>query len=245
MSRPSRISIASIVGLGLLLLLVAVPVGFAREPVPSYDPQGYVSDHAGVIDAEWRARIRSVCQDLERKTGVEMVVVTVPALKPYGSANDYAVGLYQKWGIGSAQNEHGVLVLLSVQERQAAVTMGRRMLPVMGGNVVGKVGHEYLDPAIKNGHFGEGLYRTVVGLASVSQDIRVSNVQKAHFRGLGFWITITTASGALWFLWWLSRPDLRHPYGRIRKGHYWGSGQGGFGGNFGGHGGGMSGEGWK
>ena len=194
MSRPSRISIASIVGLGLLLLLVAVPVGFAREPVPSYDPQGYVSDHAGVIDAEWRARIRSVCQDLERKTGVEMVVVTVPALKPYGSANDYAVGLYQKWGIGSAQNEHGVLVLLSVQERQAAVTMGRRMLPVMGGNVVGKVGHEYLDPAIKNGHFGEGLYRTVVGLASVSQDIRVSNVQKAHFRGLGFWITITTAS---------------------------------------------------
>ena len=245
MSRPSRISIASIVGLGLLLLLVAVPVGFAREPVPSYDPQGYVSDHAGVIDAEWRARIRSVCQDLERKTGVEMVVVTVPALKPYGSANDYAVGLYQKWGIGSAQNEHGVLVLLSVQERQAAVTMGRRMLPVMGGNVVGKVGHEYLDPAIKNGHFGEGLYRTVVGLASVSQDIRVSNVQKAHFRGLGFWITITTASGALWFLWWLSRPDLRHPYGRIRKGQYWGSGQGGFGGNFGGMGGGTSGEGWK
>ena len=163
MNRRFSITICSIVGLGLLLLLVAVPVGFAREPVPSYDPQGYVSDHAGVIDAEWRARIRSVCQDLERKTGVEMVVVTVPTLKPYGSANDYAVGLYQKWGIGSAQNEHGVLVLLSVQERQAAVTMGRRMLPVMGGNVVGKVGHEYLDPAVKNGHFGEGLYRTVVG----------------------------------------------------------------------------------
>ena len=135
MNRRFSITICSIVGLGLLLLLVAVPVGFAREPVPSYDPQGYVSDHAGVIDAEWRARIRSVCQDLERKTGVEMVVVTVPTLKPYGSANDYAVGLYQKWGIGSAQNEHGVLVLLSVQERQAAVTMGRRMLPVMGGNV--------------------------------------------------------------------------------------------------------------
>ncbi len=208
MSHRFRIIIGSIVGLGLLLLLATVPVGFAREPVPSYDPQGYVSDHAGVIDAEWRARIRSVCQDLERKTGVEMVVVTVPTLKPYGSANDYAVGLYQKWGIGSAQNEHGVLVLLSVQERQAAVTMGRRMLPVMGGNVVGKVGHEYLDPAIKNGHFGEGLYRTVVGLASVSQDIRVSNVQKAHFRGLGFWITITTASGALWFQGTLSRTRL-------------------------------------
>lgn len=232
-------------GLWCMLLLLAFSTAQGREPVPSYDPQGYVSDHAGVIDAEWRSRIRSVCQDLERKTGVELVVVTVPSLKPYGSANDYATGLYQKWGIGSAQDEHGVLVLLSVQERQAAVTMGRRMLPVMGGQVVGQVGHDYLDPAIKNGHFGEGLYRTVVGLASVSQEIRVSSTKKAHFRGFGFWITVTTASGALWFLWWLSRPDLRHPYARLRRGEYWGSGQGGFGGNFGGMGGGTNGEGWK
>jgi len=231
--------------LWLLCVVMAAPLIHAREPVPNYDPQGYVSDHAGVIEADWRARIRSVCQDLERKTGVEMVVVTVPTLKPYPSANDYAMGLYQKWGIGSAQDEHGVLILLAVQERQAAVTMGRRMIPVMGGEVVGKVGHEYLDPAIKNGHFDEGLYRTVVALASVSQEIRVGSTKKAHFRGLGFWITVTTASGALWFLWWLSRPDLRHPFGRIRKGQYWGTGQGGFGGNFGGMGGGMSGEGWK
>ena len=231
-----HISVAA--GLWCALLLVVAPAGHAREPVPAYNPQGYVSDHAGAIDAEWRERIRSVCQDLERKTGVEMVVVTVPTMKPYPSANDYAMGLYQKWGIGSAQDEHGVLVLLSVQERQAAVTMGRRMLPVMGGQVVGRVGHDYLDPAIKNGHFGEGLYRTVVALASVSQEIRVGTIKKTHFRGLGFWITIFTVSGALWFLWWLSRPDLRHPYARLRRGDYWGSGQGGFGG-------GMGGEGWK
>ncbi|NGZ03444.1 MAG: hypothetical protein CV090_10380 [Nitrospira sp. WS238] len=245
MNGRYAMSLWSIAGFSAALLLISSPASHAREAAPAYDPLGYVSDHAGVIDADWRERIRSVCQDLERKTGVEMVVVTVPLLKPYGSANDYATALYQKWGIGSAQDEHGVLVLLSVQERQAAVTMGRRMIPVMGGEVVGRVGHEYLDPAIKNGHFGEGLYRTVVGLASVAQEIRVGSLQKAHFRGLGFWITISTASGALWFLWWLSRPDLRHPYARLRRGEYWGSGQGGFGGNFGGFGGGMGGEGWK
>ena len=245
MKKGSLIIIGLIPTLWLVCALMGAPLGYAREPIPNYDPQGYVSDHAGVIEADWRARIRSVCQDLERKTGVEMVVVTVPTLKPYPSANDYAMGLYQKWGIGSAQDEHGVLILLAVQERQAAVTMGRRMIPVMGGEVVGKVGHEYLDPAIKNGHFDEGLYRTVVALASLSQEIRVSSTKKTHFRGLGFWITVTTASGALWFLWWLSRPDLRHPFGRIRKGQYGGTGQGGFGGNFGGMGGGMSGEGWK
>jgi uncharacterized protein len=47
------------------------------------------------------------------------------------------------------------------------------------------------------------------------------------------------------FFWLISRPDLRHPYRRIQKGEYWGTGQGGFGGNWGGFGGSTSGEEWK
>ena len=91
MRRTSR---RTIVTVGLCVYLLVTALAHARDPVPVYNPQGYVSDHAGVIEAEWRERIRSVCQDLERKTGVEMVVVTVPALKPYGSANDYATALH-------------------------------------------------------------------------------------------------------------------------------------------------------
>ena len=110
-----------------------------------------------------------------------------------------------------------MLIVLAVQERQAAVTVGRRMLLVTAGNAVAKVGAEYLDPAIRNGHFGEGLYRTAVALAALSQDIRVGSLAKTRYRGLGFWFTLTTAVGAFAFLWWLSRPDLRHPYGRLRR----------------------------
>ena len=98
---------------------------YERPTAKLPDPMGYVSDHAKVLEEDWRARIRSVAQDLERKTGVEMVVVTVPTVKPFRSANDYATAIYEKWGIGSAQQEHGILVLLAVEERQAALTLGR------------------------------------------------------------------------------------------------------------------------
>lgn len=219
----------------------AVPGERPRLP----EPLGYVSDHGGVLDDEWKARIRSVCQDLERKTGVEMVIVTVPELRPYGTANDYAGALYERWGIGSAQQEHGMLVLLAVHERQAAMTIGRRLLPIVTSAVAGRIAADYLDPGIKVGHYGEALYRTAVALASESQEVRIGTLSKHRFRGLGFWITLFTSIGALSFLWWISRPDLRHPYGRIRKGEYWGTGQGGFGGNFGGFGGAASGEGYK
>ena len=220
-------------------LAKAVPQG--KPPLP--DPLGYVSDHGAVLDADWKARIRSVCQDLERKTGVELVVVTVKTLKPYATAKDYAEALYQRWGIGTAQQDYGALVLVAVEERQATVTLGRSLYPVIRPDLLGRVGSEYMEPAFRKGQFGEGLYRTAVALASAAQEVRVGPPLRAHVKGLGLVITVSTIAGALAFLWWISRPDLRHPYGRIRRGEFWGSGQGGFGGNFGGFGGGTSGEG--
>ena len=221
----------------------AAPYERSKTPLPG--PQGYVSDHAQAIDGGWKERIRSVCQDLERKTGVEMVVVTVPTIKPFGSANEYATALYEKWGIGSTQQEYGVMVLVAVQERQAAITLGRKMWPLITPAVVNQVSRESLQPSIDLGHFGEGIYLTVVALASPVQEVRVGDIAKGHSKGLGFWLAIITGIGAFAYFWWVSRPDLRHPFKRIQKGEYWGTGQGGFGGNFGGFGGGTSGEGYK
>lgn len=228
-----------------LVLAPALASGLPQGKPPLPDPLGYVSDHAGVIEADWKARVRSVCQDLERKTGIEMVVVTVNGLAPYATAKDYAEALYQHWGIGTAQQDHGILVLAVAQERQATVTVGRSLLAVVSSEVMEGVGKKYLEPAFRRGRYGEGLYRTTVALASVAQDIRVAEPPRSRLRGLGIVLTLSTTFGALWFLWWISRPDLRHPFRRIHKGEFWGSGQGGFRGNFGGFGGGMGGEGLK
>jgi len=224
---------------------IAQAVPYERPKIQLPGPLGYVSDHAQAINGDWKERIRSVCQDLERKTGVEMVVVTVPSIKPFGSANEYATALYEKWGIGSTQQEHGVMVLIAVEERQAAITLGRQMLPVITPTEINQIGREYLQPSIDVGHFGEGLYRTVVALASPAQEVRVGITSKTHSKVLGFWLALFTGIAGLSFFWWITRPDLRHPYRRIQKGEYWGVGRGGFGGNFGGFGGGTSGEGWK
>ena len=238
----------NIMAVALFLMLfqgTAQAVSYERPAISLPEPRGYVSDHAEAIDGDWRERIRSVCQDLERKTGVEMVVVTVPSIKPFRSANEFATAIYEKWGIGSTQQEHGILVLVAVQERQAAITLGRQMLPVITPTVISQIGRESLQPSIELGHFGEGLYRAVVALASPTQDVRVGDISKAHSKGLGLWLGLFTAVGGFSFFWWISRPDLRHPYKRIQNGEYWGTGQGGFGGNFGGFGGGTGGEGWK
>ncbi|HSF65843.1 MAG TPA: TPM domain-containing protein [Nitrospiraceae bacterium] len=239
-----------ILSMTLVLCLVifqglAQALSYERPKIQLPEPRGYVSDHAQVIDGDWKERIRSVCQDLERKTGIEMVVVTIPTIKPFETAKEYSTALYEKWGIGSTQQEHGVLVLVSVQERQAAITLGRQMLPVIIPTVIDQIGRESLQPSIDSGHFGEGLYLTVVALASPVQEVRVGDIGKTHSKALGFWLALGTSITALWFFWWICRPDLRHPYRRIQEGEYWGTGQGGFGGNFGGFGGATNGDGWR
>jgi uncharacterized protein len=235
---------------GLIFLLSGADAAAAlyerpkeRAPLPS--PIGYVSDHAQVVDGEWKERIRSVCTDLEKKSGVEMVIVTVPNIKPYPSARDYADALYQKWQIGSTQQEHGLMVLVAVEERQAAMALGRRMFSVITPTVRNDVSRTYLQPAIERGQFGEGLYRAAVALATPAQEVRLDTPSRPRIKGLGVWITLGTTVAIVAFFWLISRPDLRHPYRRIQNGEYWGTGQGGFGGNWGGFGGGTSGEEWR
>ncbi|HJU05463.1 MAG TPA: TPM domain-containing protein [Nitrospiraceae bacterium] len=231
----------TLVLIGLLLPQTVEGSSQDRRPLP--EPLGYVSDHGGGVDPDWKARIRSVCQDLERKTGVEMVVVTVKALAPYQTAQEYASAIYQQWGVGTAQKDHGVLILAVLEDRQAAVSVGRGVMATVTPQVIEDVGRQYIQPAFRTSHYGEGLYRATVSLASLMQDIRVGDPPRSHMKGVGIFLTLFTGAGALAFLWWISRPDLRHPFQRLHRNEFWGSGQGGFGGNFGGFGGGTSGEG--
>ena len=235
MRRPS--------GLAGLVQLLLVSILLTQVGATMLEPLGYVSDYAGLVDADWKARIRSVCQDLERKTGVEMVVVVLSALPSGTTAEGYASALYKQWGIGSTQQEYGVLMLAVGQERQAVMTVGRSLGPVLGPSVLADIARQQLRPALRHGRYGEGLYLAVVAVASRLQDIRVGTPPPGRSRALGLSLTVLTALAAFGFLWWIARPDLRHPYGRLRRGEFWGSGQGGFGGDFGGFGGGTTGGG--
>ncbi|MFB3146125.1 MAG: YgcG family protein, partial [Nitrospirales bacterium] len=75
------------------------PYGIKKHTFPT--PRGYVSDFAEMFTDEWKSRIRSVCRELETRTGVEMIVVTIPTVSPFGHARDYAKELYGAWRIGT------------------------------------------------------------------------------------------------------------------------------------------------
>lgn len=225
------------------------PIGFAYSSVEETsqhfvlpEPRGYVSDHAGVLDAEWKFRIASICKELEEKAGVEMLVVTVPTTHPIASAREYATKLYSKWQVGTAQQERGVLLLATITERQVAVVLGRKLLSVISRPKLDEISKHQLVPMFHTSAFGQGLHQAVIALASASSKIMPHQKEKPK-SSAGFWMNLSAVVVMFYVLWRFTRPERQHPFQRWRRGEYWGIGQGGFGSNFGGFGGGSGGQG--
>ncbi|MYC28283.1 MAG: TPM domain-containing protein [Nitrospira sp. SB0662_bin_26] len=206
-------------------------------------PLGYVSDYAELIGSDWQSRIRAVCKELEDRTGVEMIVVTIATAGPYSHAREYAEGLYKEWHIGAAQQERGMLLLASLKERQAVVVLGRSLLSAVGKTKLDELSGQYLIPMFQNARYGESLYRATVGLAAASGSAVQAASEPKRASSAGFWMNVAVALAMLFALWRFTRPERRHPFQRWRRGGYWSTGQGGFKGNFGGFGGSTRGQG--
>src|SRR5260370_28525443 len=83
----------------LILGLVFLVSFTAAEDIKQIRPTGYVTDLAGVIGAETKARLETLCAEVEQKTGAQMAIVTGGSLGGE-SVGNYAVDIYTHLGVG-------------------------------------------------------------------------------------------------------------------------------------------------
>lgn len=229
--------------LGVLLFFGGPSWGKSPQEQHFPAPLGYVSDYAHLLDDEWYAQIRAICKDLETNTAVEMLVVTLDTIQPLPHAQDYASRLYEDWQVGTAQQERGMLLLVAVKERQAVVVVGKSLLPVVTPQTLDELSLNFLQPMFHSGDYGSNVYRSALSLASIAGKVPLPKEKKSSKRSAAFWMNLTVVFLMVYALWRFTRPERRHPFPRWKRGEYWSTGQGGFGGNFGGFGGGTGGQG--
>ena len=90
-----------------------------------------------------------------KKTGAQVVCVTVNSLDGK-DVRDYALGLGREWGIGSKNND-GVLLLLSVEERQIDIEVGYGLEGALPDGKTGRILDNYAIPYLKSDDFSTGL----------------------------------------------------------------------------------------
>jgi uncharacterized protein len=151
----------------LLLLYVATATsvlsGTTKPEFPK--PTGYVDDFANVVDANTKNELATLCTELDQKTNAQIAVVTVQTLG--GSAiENYALRLFNEWGIGHKEDNRGLLILISIAEHKYRIEVGRGFEALFPDDRVAKIGAEMV-PDLKLQHYGQALLRCTRALASI------------------------------------------------------------------------------
>ena len=106
--------------LSSLLATLVIPFALAFEVPPN---DGFVTDTAGVLTEDQEADLEQKLQIYREQTSNEIAILIVDSLKGEVIA-DVAVQIGRAWGIGTKDNDNGILLLMAYQEREIFLGTG-------------------------------------------------------------------------------------------------------------------------
>lgn len=139
-----------------IFITLLTSASFAAEKYPS--PLGAVNDFANVIDSATAARMEALAREVLQMTGTAVVVATVDTVGENEDYSLYANGLYKAWSIGKKGEDKGVLIFLTVKERQVRIETGYGVEGILPDGLVGEILDKYVVPLLKEGNYGKALY---------------------------------------------------------------------------------------
>jgi uncharacterized protein len=149
-----------------LLCLAVAPCLCAEMPAR---PQGWVSDFAGILSEDTRSQISGLVDEVKRSTGAEIAVVTVSSLDGM-TVEEYAVRLFEKWGIGTKEEDNGVLFLIAPNERKVRIEVGYGLEPVITDGRAGEIIRETVLPFFRAGDYDQGVLQGSRRIAALITD---------------------------------------------------------------------------
>ena len=114
--------------LAALILLFAVPALAAAPTFPALT--GRVVDNANILSPQVEAELTTKLENLEKTTGRQLVVATVPDLQGY-EIEDYGYQLGRAWGIGQKGTNTGALLIVAPTERKVRLEVGYGLEPIL------------------------------------------------------------------------------------------------------------------
>jgi uncharacterized protein len=150
--------------LRVLALLFAFSSAVAAQSLPQ-PVSDTVSDFAAVLDATEEGRIQRALQQVRDETGVQMVVVTMPSLAVYGGAgmrlDAYAKALFNAWGVGGADRNDGIMMLVVTDDREVRIALGSGYDAVYDGRAARVLSTAVL-PEFREGRLAGGIEAGII-----------------------------------------------------------------------------------
>lgn len=145
--------------------LAAAPV--LAAPAVDVSPNNAVADHAGILSDDTIDYINSVSAELSDACGAQIGVYTLDELLGNTTMEGYAYDVFNEWGLGSADKDNGVLLLLAPYEADGGdyfIMRGAGLESQLSISTLSTMTDEYLEPSWAQGNYDAGTRKTVEAL---------------------------------------------------------------------------------
>jgi len=154
---------ATLAALLLACLVLLHPAGALAQDFPKLT--GRVTDAAGIIPDDVKARLTQKLEALEQQSRRQLVVATIPDLQGY-EISDYGYRLGRKWGIGDKERNDGVLLIVAPNERKVRIEVGYGLEPVLTDGLSWQIINNDIIPRFKQGDMPGGIEAGVDALVT-------------------------------------------------------------------------------
>jgi uncharacterized protein len=105
-----------------LIKAAVVLLALAAQDVPD-QPEGFVTDLAGVLDASQKRSLEGFLSDFNVQTTNEIGVLIVDTTGG-ASISRFAVQVAERWSVGKRGIDNGVLFVVAIQDRKMSIQVG-------------------------------------------------------------------------------------------------------------------------
>lgn len=184
--RPFRLrTVPGLAALALALLAFgeAVPARAQsadwRTELPA--ATGFVNDFAGVVDAASKARMETMARNFRDDTQIEVAVITVASLNGR-PIEDVALAFGRQWGVGGGADRSGIVILLSIGDRQSRIEVSRHLEGDVTDGTAGEIVRQSR-PQFARGEYGAGLalaLESVLATIAEKRGLSIEGIDRAR-----------------------------------------------------------------
>lgn len=121
---------------------------------------GYISDPNDYLSLKEENLINTLINGIEHKTTAQIAVVMVESIGDE-VPKDFAVDLFDEWGIGQADRDNGLLILSVMDQRRTEFEVGYGLEPILTDVVCFRIGMSEIVPNFRQGNYGTGIVAAI------------------------------------------------------------------------------------
>jgi uncharacterized protein len=183
----------------LLLFVIFLAVSPCAFALTTPERNGWVTDQAGILDADTASAIATRLIDLQRKTGDEVVVVTLSSLQG-ASIETWGNLLGESWRVGrGGGNDMGVLLIVAPTDRKVRIAVGYGLGNRISDSIAAAIISDHILPYFRQGDFAGGVKAGIVSIAlqlDRAGGTNTTNVERGAYpvslQQPGFWTRLRT-----------------------------------------------------